>query len=1155
VKQRLFSVFAGIIVSSTVAPCQVITGNIVGQITDASGAVVPKAAIIIRNSDTGISVTVEADDSGAYTAPDLPAGMYDISARLQGFRIQTVTGVQLLAQQTTRLDFQLVVADVQQDIEVTAQAQLVHTDSQTIHSSINQRQLTGLPTTSRSIDGLMLLAPGVTGFGNVSNISNPQISGSHYWGSTNFSLNGVSLNNFGNGSASGTSSFNEDQMGEANLPPPEALQEFRVDSGGLSAEYKNVAAVTLVLKQGANTYHGDAYGYLEDKVLNANYFMLNATGQPRPPFHRDQFGGDVGGPIKENQWFFFVSYRGIRERSSRIASLALPSPAMRSGDFSALCSTYNANGVCSDSNGTQLYNPWTAQPFARNQIPSSMITSQAKTLMPYLPALTLPSQTLPNGAPNYIAPIPSKFGVNGTDIRLDGHLSSTDSVHGTVHHSVGDPWSKGTGSTPPDYGNDGDRGYRHYSFSGTETHIFSSTTVNEARWAWTKWAQGNNGQNTDFNPQSLFPQLPVANNGGLPTMNISGYTGMWTDAGLTYQYPEYTIQVSDNLSHVRGRHTLKFGVDVQAYRQDVRQGGPKLTVPLGNPLGRFNFSGQWTGNQGWPGQPHSQGNAFADFLLGAADSSNYGIAPTDIQIGARDWEFYAQDTWQATPKLTLNVGLRYKYEQSWQVRDDRVSYLDLTNNKLALPQDSSTVVAPPYAFPELLSAYPFETTQNAGWSTSYFVPEKKNFGPRVGFAYRPFPSNNTVVRGGWGIYYDNLIAWIGPYQNMFNPPWQLGATYTTQLPGNPTAPFLPDVTFSNPFPVAAEGAPPANPLVYVTDRHIRNPMQQQWNLTLEQQIAAHWMARATYVGSSTTHGLFYASNINKPNVQQPNVPPQQQATYQPWSQVLYTHTGGYGHFNQLQLELLKRFSDGFQFQAQYNFTSSLDNTPIAGGPQNPWNAAADYGNSDGLPRQTLVVNFIQDLPVGRGRALLAQSSGFVDALLGGWSVSGIGKYQTGAPSSVTFSVPGGYIGWQGGRADLVPGADVYAGQQQDSHDVINGVRWFNTSAFAPPQPWQYGNSERNMLYGPGLWNWDLGIRKVFSITQASRLQFRVDLFNAFNHANLDFGREYPQQGGGSTTVIADTRDGGLPNPNSGKIFSAGTFPGPRVVQLGLKLEF
>jgi hypothetical protein len=323
---------------------------------------------------------------------------------------------------------------------------------------------------------------------------------------------------------------------------------------------------------------------------------------------------------------------------------------------------------------------------------------------------------------------------------------------------------------------------------------------------------------------------------------------------------------------------------------------------------------------------------------------------------------------------------------------------------------------------------------------------------------------------------------------------------------------------------------------------------------LEQQFAAHWMARATYVGSKTTHGLFYASDINRPNVQQPNIPPQQQVTYQPWSQVLYTYTGGYGNFNQLQLELLKRLSSGLQLQAEYNFTSSLDNTPIVGGPQNPWNAAADYGNSDGLPRQTLVVNFIYDLPVGRGRARLAGSHWLVDGVLGGWTVSGIGTYQTGAPSSVAFVVPAGYVGWQGGRADLAPGADLYAGQQ-DSHDVINGVQWFNTAAFAPPQPWQYGNSERNILYGPGLWNWDIGIRKSFGIGGHTRLQFRVDLFNAFNHVNLDFGREYPQQGGGATTVIADTRDGGLSNPTSGKIFSAGTLPGPRVIQLGLKLEF
>jgi hypothetical protein len=235
-RQKLFWVFSGIICSSTAALCQVITGNIVGQITDKSGALIPKVELVIRNSETGMSVTVEADETGAYSAPNLQAGMYDVSARKEGFKTKSVTGIQLLAQQTARLDLMLEVGTISQSIEVRAQPQLVHTDSQTINSSVNPRQLTDLPTTSRSIDGLMILAPGVTGFGNVSNISNPEISGSHYWGSTNFTLNGVSLNNFGNGSASGTQSFNQDQIGEANLPAPEAAariqsRQWRVKRG------------------------------------------------------------------------------------------------------------------------------------------------------------------------------------------------------------------------------------------------------------------------------------------------------------------------------------------------------------------------------------------------------------------------------------------------------------------------------------------------------------------------------------------------------------------------------------------------------------------------------------------------------------------------------------------------------------------------------------------------------------------------------------------------------------------------------------------------------------------------------------------------------------------------------------------------------------
>ena len=360
------------------------------------------------------------------------------------------------------------------------------------------------------------------------------------------------------------------------------------------------------------------------------------------------------------------------------------------------------------------------------------------------------------------------------------------------------------------------------------------------------------------------------------------------------------------------------------------------------------------------------------------------------------------------------------------------------------------------------------------------------------------------------------------------------------MPGKPTAAFLPDLTFSNPFPSSAQAGPPANPLVYMADRNLLNSVMQQWTFTLEQQLHENWAVRATYVGAQTHHALYYAGEINKPSVQQPNVPLQAQRPYQPWGQINRTHTDGKMNLDQLQLELNRRFAAGLLIQAEYSFTRSLDNVPLVGGVQNPYDQNADYGNTDSVPRHILVVNYLYELPFGEHRRFNIHNR-VLDGIAGGWSVSGITRYQTGTPFSLAFTVPSNIIGWWGGRPDTVAGADLYAGQQS-GHDIVKGVQWFNPAAFAPPQPWQYGNSSRNMLFGPGFWNYDIGVQKTFRITEAHLIQIRGDGLNAFNHFNL----------GNPNATIADTRDGGLPNPNAGRIQSGS---GSRIIQVGLKYIF
>lgn len=1111
---------------------QNITGSIVGDVLDASGSAVPDTVIAVRNQGTGISVEAKVNQSGTYSVPNLLAGQYRIEAKKEGFQTIEIQNIQLPAGQTVRQNITLQVGAVQQSVQVEGQTPLIRTDSQTIGNSFGLKQVSELPLATRSIEGLLSLASGVSTAGN-----NPRISGSNYWGGNNFTLNGVSVNDPGNGGIAYTSGVPSLNM--ANMPAPDSLQEFKVDSGNANAEYRAVGTVTMVTKSGTNEFHGLAYEYLQNTALNANQFLLNATGQQRPDSKMNQYGADLGGPILKNKIFFFGSYGGVKKTFSNTANLRMPSMAMRNGDFSALCTTFS-NGVC--AKGTQLYNPFTGDPFINNQIPTSMFTPQSKELLTYLPTPTdLNSPALPNSTPNYVAAVPNKNAINRVDYRMDAQLSSKDSLYGVFHWSKGSPWSLSSGSYPANYGNNADFGYTDFAISATESHTFSPTAINEFRWAWVVHSSVRTGQNTDFPTWSLFPQLPVSDNGGLPTMSMTGYTGMFNDYGKGYAFPEYDIEIVDNFTKVAGRHTLKFGVDETGYKNYIRQGGPALSASLGNPLGTFNFDGRWTGNKGWPGRPNSQGNAFADFLLGTANTTNFAGPLTEIVTYSRNWEFYAQDTFQVNSKLTLNYGLRYTYQSPWRIRDDRVSYLNLQSNKLALPQDSDTVTTPPLAIPELMSVYPYETTKQAGWPKSYFSPDTNNFAPRFGFAYRPFDGTKTVVRGGWGIYYNFIPGFIGAHENIFNPPWRSGSSFNSQLPGKPASPFLPDLTFDNPFPTDALTGPPANPLVYMAQRNLVNPIMQQWSLTLEQQLGDDWAVRGSYVGARTHHALWYAGDINRPGEQQPNVPLQQQRPYQPWSQVNLTHTGGKIHFHQFQFEVNKRFSHGSLLQANYSYTNSQDNVVLVGGPQNPTDYNADYGNTDSIPRQVLSVNYLYEIPVGRGRAVNL-SNKFLDAVAGGWSVSGISIYRSGAPFTVNSAVPSSIIGWWGGRADTVPGASVSEGRQSDSHDIVNGVQWFNPDAFAPPQPWEWGNSKRNSVFGPGFWNWDIGVQKTFSITESHRLQFRSDFLNAFNHFNLN----------NPNATIADTRDGGLPNPQAGKI-TGGT--GGRIIQFGLKYMF
>ncbi len=1114
---------------------QILSSTIVGQVKDSSGAVVPSAKITVTNEGTGISVESATDSAGTYSVPNLQAGTYSVTAAKGGFNTYRTTGIKVLAAQSVRVDVALQVGASHQVVSVSGTAPLVNTESATVGGSITTRQIADLPFAFQNIDGLMNLVPGA----QVSwGWSSPQTGGGTHWGSFNFTMNGVQANDPGNGAAA--YSFG---LGSVSLPAIDSFQEFKVDAINTNAEYKQLGTVTMVTKAGTNRFHGEAYEFNQNKSLNANTFLNNALGKPRAPFVRNQFGFNVGGPIWRNKAFFFFDYAWIRNRIYSQDQLTFPSMAMRQGDFSALCATYDSSGVCNASGGTQLYNPFTGAAFANNMIPGSMIASQSKTLLSFLPPPDISNAGLPFGPHNYFGLVSTAQNVNAADLRIDYQISDRDSIYGIYSRNVGFPWGWALG-TPPTYGNGSNYGYKTFNYTLVETHTFNPNMVNEFRAAYFNHPGIRSGQNLNFDPRSLFPGLTASPNRGLPTMGISGYSGMFTDIGKGYYGQEPDLEYTDNLTYVKGKHTLKFGVDETAYKNY----GPNPNAPLGS----FSFNGQWTGGKGWSSViTPSQGNAFADFLLGVANSSTTGTAGHFSGVySSREWDAYVQDTWQASPRLTLYYGIRYQYQRPWKWQDGYSTYYDFKTNQLALPENSNTPTLPPFgASSVLFNAYPFTTTQALGLPEFYMVGDKNNWGPRFGVAWRPFGGTRTVFRGGYGVYYNFVPTFVGARDDVLNPPWMgglggySGLNYNTQLSGTPSSPFLPDITFADPFPAAlqAAGGAPPNPTIFSMQRDFKNAVIQQWNLTAEHQFAHDWMGRISYVGSQTHHLQWFFGDLNVPVTQTPNVTIQHQRPLQPWANFDATRSGGKQNFGQLQLELSKRFSQGLMVQAQYQWTRSLDNVDLVGGPQNWHFPNLDYGNTPFVRRHQLVFDYIYELPFGHGKQWLGNMNGVGQAVLGGWEVSGISSYGTGVPFSVGFQVPSSYVGWWGGRADRVSGSSLYSGQQS-SHDIISGVQWFNPGAFAPPQPWTWGNSSRDSIFAPGFWNWDISALKNFKVTERLQFQLRADFLDAFNHFNL----------GSPNSTIADTRDNGPAIASAGKIFGGG---GNRVVQVGARLSF
>jgi len=1087
-------VFCAALAASAVVQAQNITGTILGTVTDSSGAVVSNSSVTVVNEQTGVETKAATSATGEYVAANLLPGSYTVKAELAGFKPSVTRGVRLLANRSVRVDVVLEPGAVTQTIEVQAAAPVVNSESATIGNILEANVISAIPLNGRTLDRLIRISAGVTS----DSASNPRVAGSAYWGGIQFNVDGAMYNDTGNGG--GAYSY---RNGLATLPSVDAISEFKIDSNNQKAEFEGSVAVTVVSKSGSNDLHGSLLWFNRNKEFAARYYYTHAP-TPKPAYNRNEFGYTVGGPVLFPRWydgrnktFFFHSYEGLRERTAPNYVTSVATQAMREGDFTGL---------------PAILDPLAGAPFPGNRVPAARMDPRAKTLIGYVPLPNTAGLGPAGTLSNYRWTIANISDINRYGLRIDHRFTESDSIWVHLNYSKGYPYFVAVGY-PPAYGNWANGGYSTQSANLTWNHAASPRTLNEARYVYFRHASTRQGLNRTFDPRSLFPALYPVAYGGLPNINISNHVAIG-DYGGGDPGTQLTPQFIDNATLVRGRHTVKFGADIGLHKALSPPFVAGMGAGLANnaALGRFDFNGRYTlDDKTKSAQP---AHAFADFLLGYPYRAYRSTTSPNMVFRGPRVSFFLQDDWQVSARLTVNFGLRYMYQARWKERNNTVSNFDFATGKLVIQSDKM----PSQAQERLVKAYPIVLAGEAGLPIEDIQADRNNFGPRLGVAWRPFGNARTVFRGGFGVYYNFLPLYIGFRQRGFNnPPFLLAESFEA------SASYTPSITLAAPFP--GGGAISPNPSLTAVQRNIKNSESYQWNLTAERELRANLALRVSYVGNHSTHLPWYNYGINVSREQIPGAI-QPYRPYQPWSDILVLAGGGNSILHQLQVEAIQRYSSGLSFQVEYSWNRSLDDVPVVGGPQDPYNARGDRGNSDQIRRHIFTFAGSYELPFGPGKRFLASRHPLARHVVGGWQAAWIAYLRTGTPFAPSFTAT--LAGWRGGRPDLVKDAPLYP--QKKTMD-----QWFNPAAFAAPAPYTYGNAARNLLFQPGDIVIDLSALKDFSLRERARLQFRAEFFNAPNHFNW----------GGAA--------GNISVPASvARITSGGE---ARIIQFGLKLLF
>jgi hypothetical protein len=1122
------------------AGAQSTSGSIYGQITDPSGAIVVGAQITAVNLTTGVTYKGQSDAAGNYAVFDLPPGNYNVTVGSAGFEMAKINNVLIVIDQKQLLNFQMKVGASTEVMTVTTQPTMLQTESAETGDVIQSHDIVNLPLLGRTFYSLTELSAGVT-------------SGAGSTNSFNFSINGEReyANSIQIDGVEATTNRTQDITA---TPSVDAVEEFKVATSSYSAEFGSSAGgeVSIQTKSGSNQWHGVAYEFFRPNFTAAKNYGIDGVAIPPSTLKQHNYGGTFGGPIKRDKTFFFVSYEGMHNTTSANYLDSVPpiSQVRVQPDGSA-----NLNGLLDPLLGTPIpeFNPvvsftnygGVAQQFPGNIIPASQVSKAGlNTLLDFFPKPNLAGTNF-GWFKNFLVDAPDDQNYKLVDSRLDHNFSNNDRLAAVFHYNYGnlyDAGPYGDQSVVPnagdnDFGNNQENGSQEYSI--TETHLFSTRFINEARFGYTRYY---------LNQYPLLQGQNLANQYGMANINVPDfpatysypyiqlYSGFFT-GGSSYKpfhIRDHNWQLSDNvtLSGI-GKHEFRFGGDFRRlnsfpnfslFPTGYQYYGAYFSPATSDPT----FATYFNPNAWFP----NGGSDIADLIVGIPFVVDTGLQLTNPHTQSWEMHFYGEDTYKVNPRLTLNYGIRYEFQAPYREASNFASNYDPATDSLLLAGFGSNSAG----------------LTNSRWD---------EFAPRLGFAYQVTPK--TVLRGGYGIFYspendarEDILtknypfAELDEYENYYyNGPCTgspCDGLYNYQLDGG-----IPRNT-TIAIPSGASSIPtssiPNGKLIttYYENPKMRTGYTEQFNLALQQELGSNFTLEAAFVGTRS-HDLSYEiGDINfnfNPTVLAdgfltPNLGKIQALT-----------DAGWAEYNSLQVKVTKRVSKNLNFLANYTWSHNLDNGPApfnlganSDYPQNPYDLNAEIASADNDLRHNFVFSGLYRLPVGRGQTFFANWGRVQELILGGWQLNGIFFMHSGTPVNV---VRGASLATcPGVRPDLVgdpnglpppPPADSTAPVPDRSYYA------FNVAAFSVPRTLTGctpGTAGRNLVTGPGFVGADTSIFKEFGITEKAKLQTRLEAFNVTN-----------------TPHFANP-DGVMTDGTFGQITRAGQM---RIVQLAAKIIF